>query len=605
MPTFIYTAPSGRKIKVTGDTPPTPQQLEALFKQTGVLDESPSAPAAPDAPAPQTWADKLGLNTPTASPMAGFLKGSGAAATDMVEGAASGLMNTAFHGGDLIRRATGMERVIDTPEAQQAMRAPDSFAGQTGRFIEQGAEFAAPLAKVSKAAAGLRLLPRLAAEATAGAGAAGVQSGGNPEAMTAGGVFGAALPLAAKGVGATVRGVKNMAAAASEEGVGGAIASMIRTAAPAEPKGMIVQALKPRNSQVSFARDLSLSMPEVNAAAEELNKPIGGVRDLLDVIPAAKKKLWGQYQSILGPRRAMRATVDLSSVADAIDSSISRKLALQDPAHAARIQGLADTYRKGRFAIEDVEQLLRDTNNQLDAYYDKFPAAKRAAAARNPETAQLVAEGDALRKALYASFEDAGPAGKELMRRYGALMDLEETALRRVNVAERQQPESLSEQTGKVRAARDMAVGLMKLKSLDFSGLADMAGARAGNEAAKYLKEQQTSDALVRRAFAAFSGTPVPIEIPPGPTIAGLLPKATTRLGPKPDVSGGRSVRGEWAQPGIRPGQKALPPPSSRPMSERMPQPDQSGGRSVTAKFIDQVDPRTGQTRRVYLSDGE
>lgn len=544
MPTFIYTAPDGRKVRVSGDTAPTPAQLEQIFKQAGVLD----APAAP-APAAPTWASKIGIDAPTDNRLAGFGRTVGTAVVDAAEGAASGLMNTAFHGGDVIRRGLGMERVIDTPEAQQAMTAPDSWAGATGRFIEQGAEFAAPLSKVSKLAAGLSWLPRMGVEGAVSAGVAGTQTGGDPGAMGVAAFMPAVGSALFKGGAAVVRGARDAAAAASEGGIGGAVASVVRSAVPAEPKGMIIQALKPRNTQTSFARDLSMSMPEVKAAAEQTGKPINGVRDLLDVVKSAKQNVRAQYDAIAGPRRAMNATIDMNSVADAIESSIPRKVQIQDPVKAERIRALAQTYRKERFSIDDAETLLRETNAELDAYYDKVPMAQRRAAATNPDTAQLVAEAKALRTAIYDSFGGGSDAARAFQRRYGALMDLEETATRRVNVAERQQPESLSEQIGKVRAARDMAVGTWRVLHGDMTGAADIAGARAGSEAAKFIKDQQTSDALVKRAFAAFSEKPTPIPMPAQPRIAGELPPATIRLGGGPDPSYVRAVPGEYPRP--------------------------------------------------------
>lgn len=606
MPTFIYTAPNGRKIKVSGDTAPTPQQLEQIFANAGVLDtpeqQAPSAPLAPP-----TWADKIGLNEPTASPALGFMRGSGAAVTDMAEGAASGLMNTAFKGGDLIRKSLGIERVIDTPEAQQAMRAPDSFAGNMGRFIEQGAEFAAPLSKISKSAAALSWVPRMAVEGAAGAGVAGVQSGGDPAAMTLGAVAPAVGSALWKGGAATVNAVRNAAAGASEEGIGAAIANLTRSVVPVEPKSALIQALKPRNTRINFARELGVAMPELKASEEAIGRPIESIDDLLTASKAAKKRIWAQYERLAGPHRAMGARVDLSGVADAIENSIPKRTQLMDPGRAMSIKKMADAYRSGTFSLDDAEVLLREANADLEAYYNKFPAARGKALATNPETANTVAEVEALRKAIYAKLDAAGEgnAAAELKRRYGALLEIEDAATRRANVAARQQPESLSEQIGKVRSAAEMARGLVRLKSFDIGGLADMAGARAGAEAAKYLKEQQTTDALIRRAFAGFKGRPTEIPMPPPTRIAGELPPATWRMGPKPDTSGGQSVRGEWAQPGIRPGQKALPPPSFRPMPAHNPGTYTSESRTVAADWIDQVDPRTGEIRRIYLSDGK
>ena len=122
---------------------------------------------------------------------------------DFLSGAGSGLASTVVHGGDLIRRGLGMERIIDKPDVQELMRAPDSTAGTIGRFAEGVAEFAVPLSKVSKALAGERLLARVGGEGLAGGAVGALQSGGDPISTLAGFYGGAAAPLAvpaAKGV---------------------------------------------------------------------------------------------------------------------------------------------------------------------------------------------------------------------------------------------------------------------------------------------------------------------------------------------------------------------------------------------------------------------
>lgn len=514
--------------------------------------------------APKTWADRAGLNEPTDSRVRGFLRGSGSAAVDLLEGVASGAASTVFHGGDLLRRMTGMERVINTPEAQQAMRAPNTTAGSIGKYGEQVAEFAVPLARLSKAAAGLSIIPRLAAEGAAGAGVAGVQSGGDPV-QTA---MGAAAPAVLAGGGAAVRGARGviggMAAGAQEGGITGALASVGRAAAPVDAKRMVVQALKPRNNQTGFERLLDKALPEIKAVEAESGKPITGLDDFLGAVKQAKQRVRATYDELAGPKRAMGSTVDLSPVADAMEASVPKKTALQEPGTVASIKRIADAYRQ-RFSLDDAEQLLRETNAELDAYYNKFPMARRQAESANPEIAHLVAQARELRTAIYSTLDDAsqGNAARELQRRYGALMEVEETAMRRANVANRQQPESLSEQIGKVRAAADMAKGVWRLGHGDLSGAADIAGARAGRATATYLKEQQTTDALIRRAMASHKGMPIPVDVPPQPQIRGLLPAATHRMGSGADASYVRAVPGEYAR---RQPRGLLPPKQSGPV---------------------------------------
>jgi hypothetical protein len=285
------------------------------------------------------------------------------------------------------------------------------------------------------------------------------------------------------------------------DGIGGAIASVVRRAVPADAKMLLIQGLKPRNTKLNFARDLNIALPDIVAAEDTVGKPIGGVDDLLAATKMAKTRLWNQYRSILGDHAAASGKVDLSPVADEIEKSITKTLQLEDPARADAIRAAAKLYRKP-FDILDVEDLLREANANIETYMNKFPAARAAALRTNPEVAFDAAKADGLRKALYDTLENPTlpTSARNLMQRYGAVREVEDAAFRRSMVAQRQQPESLSEQIGKVRAAGDIARGLWRASHGDLMGLADVAAGHAMKDTATFMKEQQTSDALVRRA---------------------------------------------------------------------------------------------------------
>jgi len=147
---------------MTGQVPPLPNgyklddqgQNAAPPPPPGyTLDSAPSQGAASSqgsSAQPASWSDRLGVVSPVAR-----------TAVDFGEGATSGLASTIFHGGDLIRRGLGMNRVINDPEVQQAMHAPDSTAGHAGKIAEQAAEYLAPGEGWEKAGATLaeKVLP--------------------------------------------------------------------------------------------------------------------------------------------------------------------------------------------------------------------------------------------------------------------------------------------------------------------------------------------------------------------------------------------------------------------------------------------------------------
>lgn len=514
--TFEITAPDGRMVEITGDRMPSGQEMASIFSKL------PPASAPVSAPSAQHPHARLGQQV-----------------IDAAKGVGAGAASTLFHGGDLIRRGLGMERVIERPEVQQAMTPPSSVGGNIGFYGEQAAEFGVPLARIAKVTKGLPILQRMAGEAAASAGVAGIQSGGDTTSMGVSAALGGALPVVTKGMGAAAAAANRAAAGAKEGGIGGAVAGAVRFVAPASSKSMIVQGLKPANRQVNFERALDQAIPEIKAAESVIGRPIKGLDDLLEATKAAKKRLMDQYRAMSGGKQAIGAQIDGTPVADAMVKSIPSKLKLENPAKAKALAEQADTYRR-QFNLDDAEQLLLETNAELDSFYNQFPFAQRKTLASNPEAARLESQARALRDTIYKTLdaEGDGAAARELKRRYGSLMEVEQTAMRRSNVAKRQQPESLSEQIGTVRAAADAARGVWKVAQGDLSGAADIAAARAGRSTAKFMKEQQTTDALIRRAFENAKGSAFMAPVAPARPVRGLLERGSIPMGSGPDASG-------------------------------------------------------------------
>jgi hypothetical protein len=283
-----------------------------------------------------------------------------------------------------------------------------------------------------------------------------------------------------------------------------------------EPRAAMVKAIKPLSTNIGFKPSLDRSMPELRATEVEMGKRIENLPDLLDAIQLSKKRVWGQYGDLAAKSGAGDARVDLSPVADAIEATISPKLLLENPKAAKSIIALAKRYRAA-VPFQQAESMLKTTNAELDGYYAKYPTGQRKALAGNPEIAVKEAQATKLRDIVYTALDSAGEgaAPRELKQRYGALMNLEKEVYRRQNVAERQQPDSLSEQVGKWSAVGQAAKGGMRLLTGDLGGAADIASAVAQRKAATWLKEQQTTDALIRSAFQNYGRTPTPVN--PGP----------------------------------------------------------------------------------------
>jgi hypothetical protein len=435
---------------------------------------------------------------------------------------------------------------------------PTNTAQKVGGAVEQFAEFAAPLSLVSKGVAAASIPARMAAEGAASAGMGAFQSKGDPTATLAAGAGGAVAPVIGIGAQFLGKAATRAAAGAREGGIGGAVAEAVRRSAPVSPHAMLTQALKPTATNTGFMRALAKAVPEIKASEQAIGKPIENLSDFQAAIGDAKKRLWGMYQQMAGPRA--KVGVDLSPVANAMVQSIPSRVKLQDPAAAAAIARKADAYRR-MFTIDEAETFLREANADLDSFYKKYPAAQRKAMDSDPEVAHLVKEGQALRSAIYSVLDSPGEgaAAAEVKRRYGALLNLENETFRRANVAARQQPESLNEQISTARAAGEIARGAWKTINGNPMGLADIAAGYAGRDAARFMKAQQTTDALIRRAMSAVKDMPTPINIPPAPRIAGLLGSGPIITPPPVEASGGRGVSA-WRDVQYSGTPKQLPP---------------------------------------------
>lgn len=127
---------------------------------SGALKAIPRA-NAPQASKAPTWADQMGLNAGTDSPVEGFFRGAGAAAVDMAEGATAAVRNRVASAGDPTMRMLHGAGPVE--EQQDVAAVPESTAGQIGAVAPAVAEMAIPVgggAKVGKAV--IDAIPRTA-----------------------------------------------------------------------------------------------------------------------------------------------------------------------------------------------------------------------------------------------------------------------------------------------------------------------------------------------------------------------------------------------------------------------------------------------------------
>ena len=298
---------------------------------------------------------------------------------------------------------------------------------------------------------------------------------------------------------------KALMAAGTDTMIGGAVGKLVsmRAARNASLEGAVTpkikseltRGIKPINRKTEFGRTLENTVPEVAESSSALNRPIKGIEDVEALVPHAKKRIWAEYDAKLGPNA--QSTIDGNPIADAMESTITKRFEMQNPAKAERIREIASTYRR-EIPLSEAEDFLQDANNELHAFYAKNKVG-RDVASRDPEWGHVVKEAEELRKQLYSKLDQvAGPDAAALKRTYGELTSLQEEVLRRKNVAARQNPTSLAEQ---ISFAQSAGRALRAAANLN---LGDAASAIAQPLAARYLKNRNTTDALIERGFGRY-----------------------------------------------------------------------------------------------------
>jgi hypothetical protein len=183
-----------------------------------------------------------------------------------------------------------------------------------------------------------------------------------------------------------------------------------------------------------------------------------------------------------------------------------------------------------------------------------------------------------------------------LSRRYGALLNVEEELRKRKNVADRQAQVSLGEQIGWVQGIGQAAKGAYRIYHGDVFGAGDIAAGMAMKRLASELKELNTTNSMIKRAFENYKGRPTPVTVQPFQP-RGLLGPGPLVTPPPADPSFVRGVPGMYpAGPDPRraltPSDTLITPPPA----------DASGIQIVDAARGIARDPKTGRMFRYYTS---
>lgn len=346
-------------------------------------------------------------------------------------------------------------------------------------------------------------------------------------------------PLVTGAAGKAVSAIKNIPSADD-------LLEKISGKSSQTPADLATQALRPRISDFGFDRSAQTALPDIKEAlGGNLNSIThkGNFDAFMDGVDKAMDLNRKRYAAENPNGAVIQAPTD--SVADSMLKALkhgdSERVSEQTPAIAEDIQRRADSYRNRSMTLDEITARKQQAQADLEEYYNQNPAAKRSDLIGNPKLAASYLEAEAL-KNLHDSTIDSRWGNSniaDLQRRYGALKDIKDAALRRENVLNRQPdsnlPQTLSKMDLAKSAGRAVIAGIGGLgifHSPEAGALA--AGASLVGDASKklmadYIRNSNDTHGLLRQAVKNTNpSTYTPPSAPFQP--AGLLPPATTRF---------------------------------------------------------------------------
>lgn len=326
------------------------------------------------------------------------------------------------------------------------------------------------------------------------------------------------------------------------------------------PEQAATKAFRPRNSKSNWNQEISSALPDMRRAADQQGLDLDNMTlsDALNTAGAAKKDVWAEYeQNHLDP--ASPVQVSTQPVADAMRSKVSDRMNEQNPGMAKKIDRLASTYDNRVLTVGDLQDRVSQLNNELRSIEAKYVTDKRAAKL-SPSNAYKFAERDTLRGLLDDTLEQTGgEGGADLRKRWGALNSVEDAISRRIPVAERANPVSLTKIFEMLQGPGRIVRGVFG------GGPADVAMGLFNTKAMMNAEKMNNPDWLTQQAFlktvarpgwnprtvhdAEYVPTPTQPNLPTPPSANAPLQRP---LGFLP--------RGVYQQPGgFEPNQPALP----------------------------------------------
>ena len=214
---------------------------------------------------------------------------------------------------------------------------------------------------------------------------------------------------------------------------------------------MITKGVRPRARATGWTD--AMQSPGVQRAIKTYDAatPIENMEDLKDAVPVMKEKMWDEKVQPALDRQGPRP-VDMKPAAEKIRAAITPEMREFDPSGVEQMEDIAAKLEKSR-TVDEANALQKYLNTKVQAYFDKYPTARRSAMASNPEMAGWENARQGVREQLASTLEEAGETQTaEARRDYGHLTTLEKELERKVNVNDRKSPINLARTLGLIGA---------------------------------------------------------------------------------------------------------------------------------------------------------
>jgi hypothetical protein len=230
---------------------------------------------------------------------------------------------------------------------------------------------------------------------------------------------------------------------------------------------------------------INKSQSELKYGAKTVTEEMPITKGLL--LDARGNKMPIQTKQVSRQVKILENGINGNEVANNMKGAIDSATEELTPAIGNAIRRETKKYIDKNITIKGAEDRLQQLNSELTSFFQSKPRSQWVKSNTSNLTAMLT-ERKMLKDALYNKIESL--SGKDitpLKRKYGALMNVMDEALGRLNVAERQKPVSLQE-------AINMAFGGAKILHGDLSGIFQIASS-------KTIKSLNSSDSLIRTAL--------------------------------------------------------------------------------------------------------